>query len=168
MTPLECCREADVIDAVVAQRWPERADPELRAHVAGCAICADVAQVAGALHQDHEAAFAEASHLPAADLIWFRAQARARAEASRQAARPIAIMQALGLAAATGVISLLIGLVAYWVWQRAEWLTIVPTMASFEPVGFDSMGIAVRGVLLAVGLWLILAPVAVYLVAADD
>jgi NhaP-type Na+/H+ and K+/H+ antiporter len=35
-------------------------------------------------------------------------------------------------------------------------------------MGADVMGLAIRGVLLAVGLWLILAPVAVYLVASDD
>jgi hypothetical protein len=30
------------------------------------------------------------------------------------------------------------------------------------------MGVAIRGTLLAIGLWLVLAPVAVYLVASDD
>jgi hypothetical protein len=165
MTPLECTRETDVIDAIVSRRWPERADAELRAHVAACAVCADVADVASALRDENEATLAEAARLPAADVVWFRAQARARTEASRQAARPIAIMQALGLAGATGVISLLIGAVAYWVWQRADWLTMASV---WEPVGIDTMGLAVRGVLLAIGFWLILAPVAVYLVASDD
>ena len=165
MQPLDCCREADVIDAVASQRWPDRADEELRRHVASCVICADVAEVASALREDHDAVCDEAMHLPSADLIWLRSQARARAEATRQAARPIAIMQALGLAGATAVISLLIGAVAYWVWQRADWLTAFP---SYEPVAMDTMGLAVRGVLLAVGLWLILAPVAVYLVASED
>jgi hypothetical protein len=165
MVPLECCRETDVIDAIASQRWPDRAGEELRQHVASCAICADVADVASALREDHELISDEATHLPSADLIWLRAQARARAEATRQAGRPIAIMQALGLAGATAVISLLIGAVAYWVWQRADWLTTLP---SFDPIGMDTMGFAVRGVLLAIGLWLILAPVAVYLVASDD
>ena len=165
MTSIECCREADVIDAVTSQRWPERADAELRAHVAACTICADVAQVAAALVEDRDAALIEAGQLPSADVVWFRAQARARADASREAARPIAIMQALGLAGATGVVSLLIGVVAYWVWQRADWLSTLP---SLEPLDVDVMSFAIRGVLLAIGLWLILAPVAVYLVASDE
>jgi hypothetical protein len=165
MTPLECGREVDVIDAITSRRWPDRADAELREHVATCPICADVAEVAGVLAEDHDAALRESVRLPSADVVWFRAQARARAEASRQAARPIAIMQALGLAGAAGVISLLIGVVAYWVWQRADWLTT----ASVHPaIGAEVMGLAIRGFLLAVGLWLILAPVAVYLVASDD
>jgi hypothetical protein len=164
MTPLDCVRDADLIDAIASRRWPERADAELRAHVAQCAVCADIAAVAVAMHDDRDAAFAEAAHLPSADIVWFRAQSRARADASREAARPIAVMQALGLAGATGIISALIGIVAYWVWQRAEWFSALPSYA----IGFDVMSFAIRGVLLAVGLWLILAPVAVYLVASDD
>jgi hypothetical protein len=165
MTAVECCRESDVIDAITANRWPDRVDAELRLHVAGCAICGDVAEVAAALRHDHEEVLADAAHLPPADLVWFRAQARAKAEALRQAGRPIAIMQALGLAGATGVISVLIGVIAFWVWQRADWIAALPAT---NPVGLDAMGLAVRGVLLAVGLWLVLAPVAVYLVASDD
>jgi hypothetical protein len=165
MTPIECCREADVIDALTSQRWPDRVDAELRAHVAACSICADVLQVAAALAEDRDAALVDAAQLPSADLVWFRAQARARADATREAARPIAIMQALGLAGATGVVSLLIGVVAYWVWQRTDSLATLPTLV---PLGLDAMSLAMRGILLAIGLWLILAPFAVYLVAADE
>lgn len=165
MTPLECRREADVVDAVTSQRWPDRVDDDLRAHVAHCAVCADVAEVASALREDHDTTWVEAARLPSSDVVWFRAQARARAEAARQAARPIAVMQAVGLAGATGVISLLIGVVAYWVWQRADWVTMLPAS---NPLSFDVMGFAMRGVLLAIALWLVLAPVAVYLVASDD
>ena len=165
MTPVECCREVDVIDAVTSRRWPDRADADLRAHVAACAICADVADVASALQDDREAAFAAPLPLLPADVVWFRAQARARAEAARQAARPIAVMQGIGLAVATAVISLLIGVVAVWVWQRADVLVAWPTL---DPFGLDSMSMAIRGVLLAVGLWLVLAPVAVYFAATED
>lgn len=165
MTPLECRREADVMDAIASGRWPDRADGELRAHVASCALCADAAEVASALRIEHDAAWREAASVPPADLMWLRAQARARAEAARQAARPVAIMQALGLACATGVVSLLIGVVAFWVWSRTDWLDALPAADSF---GLDVMGLAMRGTLLAIGFWLVLAPVAVYLAAADD
>ena len=164
MTPPECPREADVIDAIAAHRWPDRVDRELRAHVAACEVCADVADVAVAMTAGYDAALSEAA-LPPAHLVWLRAQARARTAAAREAARPIAVMQALGLASAAGVVSLAIGFVAYWVWARSEWLLAMPTI---DPIGFDSMGFAIRGTLLAIGLWLVLAPVAVYLVASDD
>jgi hypothetical protein len=162
---LDCEHEADVLDAIASHRWPDRVDDELRAHVHGCEICADVLEVAAALSAEHDAAWTETVTLPTSHVVWFRAQARARAEAARQAARPIAIMQALGFACAAAVISGLIGVVAYWVWARADWLTSLPAI-TFVPL--DSMGLAVRGILLAIGLWLILAPVAVYLVASDD
>jgi hypothetical protein len=165
MTLRECLREADVIDAIAARRWPERVGEELRAHVAGCEVCADVAEVAAAMSVDYEAALSESVMLPPSHLVWLRAQARARAAAAREAARPIAVMQALGLASAAAVISLGIGLVAFWVWARSEWLL---TMPSIDPIGLDSMGFAIRGTLLAIGLWLVLAPFAVYLVASDD
>ncbi len=171
MNGLDCLREADVLDAIVSRRWPDRADDDLRVHVATCEVCADVAMVASAIGHDHEAAWSEAVAVPHADVVWFRAQARARAEASRAAARPIAVMQGLGFACATAMISLLIGVVAFWVWTRADRLqsvAVLPSFPAFDLVAFDAMNLAIRGTLIAVGLWLVLAPVAVYLVASDD
>ena len=165
MTPVDCRYETDVVDAIVSCRWPDRADAALRAHVASCSICADVAEVASALHLEHDVAWTDAAAVPPAALVWLRAQGRAKAEAARQAARPIAVMQAIGLASAAAILSLAIGFVAYWVWARADWLLAVPAVDSLN---LATMGFAVRGILLAVGLWLVLAPVAVYLVAADD
>ena len=163
--PIECPREPDVIDAIVSRRWPDRADTELRDHVRACSICADVAEVAAAIGSDHEASWAEAAALPPAHVVWLRAQARARADAARRAARPIAVMQALGFATAAALISVVIGAAAWWVWSRTDLLTALPTIT---PDGVNAMGLAVRGILLAVGLWLVLAPVAVYLVAVDE
>ena len=80
-------------------------------------------------------------------------------------------MQGLGFACATAVISLLIGVVAFWVWTRADRLqsvAVLPSFPAFDLVAFDAMNLAIRGTLIAVGLWLVLAPVAVYLVASDD
>ena len=164
-TAVECVREADVLDAVAAQRWPDRVDPELRAHVAACPCCAEVGDIAAAFATDREAPWSEARLFPSAEVVWFRAQARARADAARAAARPIAIMQALGFACAAGIISALIGAIAVWVWARADSLF---TFRGLEPIPLDAMGLAIRGTLLAIGLWLVLAPVAVYLVASDD
>ena len=75
------------------------------------------------------------------------------------------IMQALGFACAAGIISALIGAIAVWVWARADSLF---TFRGLELLPLDAMGLAIRGTLLAIGLWLVLAPVAVYLVVSDD
>jgi hypothetical protein len=162
---LDCVHEADVLDAIASHRWPDRVDDNLRRHVESCEICADVAEIAGQLSADHDTAWSEAATLPTSHVVWFRAQARARTEAARQAARPIAVMQALGFACAAAMISALIGVVAFWVWTRADWLAAVPTSGLIPA---ESMSLVLRGVLLAIGLWLLLAPVAVYLVASDD
>lgn len=161
---VECAREPDVIDAIASRRWPDRADTELREHVHDCSICADLALVAAAIGEDQEASWSETVALPSAHVVWLRAQARARAEAARQAARPIAVMQALGFATAAALISVVIGAAAWWVWSRTDLLAL-PTI---PPDGMNAMGLAVRGILLAIGLWLVLAPVAVYLAAVDE
>ena len=163
-THIECLREPDVIDAMASRRWPDRVDDELRDHVRACAICSDLAEVASAIGSDQEAAWAEAVVLPPADVMWLRAQARARADAARQAARPIAVMQALGFATAAALISVAIGAAAWWVWSRTDLPTALPTLTP----DLNVMSLAVRGILLAVGFWLVLAPVAVYLAAVDE
>ena len=162
---VECPREPDVVDAIASRRWPDRADAELRDHVRACAICADLATVATAIGSEQEVSWSEAVALPPAHVVWLRAQARARAEAARRAARPIAVMQALGFATAAALMSIFIGAAAWWVWSRTDLLAVLPTIS---PDGVNAMGLAVRGVLLAIGLWLVLAPVAVYLAAVDE
>lgn len=163
--PAECPCEVEVVDAISAGRWPDRIGAPLAAHVASCEGCRDLARVVTALAVERDAAWEESVMLPSADVVWFRAQSRARAEAVRQASHPIAVLQALGFACAAAVISVMIGAVAWWVWTRADWLTALPASA---PLAFDTMGFAVRGTLLAIALWLVLAPVAVYIAAADE
>lgn len=94
----ECAREQDVLDAVAAGRWPGRCDAELKGHVESCAICQDVAAVFEALAVERDAAWEEAAAMPPSSLVWWRAQIRAREEAARAAARPIAVAQAVALA----------------------------------------------------------------------
>ena len=72
---MECEREADVLEAVAFGRWPDHA-ADLVTHVAACAVCADLVDVARALHGDREAACREAP-VPAAGMVWWRATIRA-------------------------------------------------------------------------------------------
>lgn len=92
----ECLREQDVMDAVASGRWPERSDAELRRHVEGCPICQDVATVLPAIAAERDETW-EAVAVPAASVVWWRAQIRAREEAARAVQRPIAITQAVAV-----------------------------------------------------------------------
>ena len=93
---IDCEREQDVMDAVAAGRWPvrpdARLDAELREHIACCPVCGDLAAVLAAVAVERDSAWVE-SAVPPASVVWWRAQIRAREEASRRAARPIVIVQ---------------------------------------------------------------------------
>jgi hypothetical protein len=93
----ECLREQDVMDAVASGRWPDRVDPELQNHVMACAVCRDVADVFAAISSDRDDAWERVS-VPPATIVWWRAQIRAREEATRAAAQPIAVTQAVAVA----------------------------------------------------------------------
>jgi hypothetical protein len=99
MTKKTCSLEAEVVAAVLAERLSD----DLRAHITHCAMCSDVARVATLVHSDFSHAKREAQ-VPTADIVWLRAQIRAREEAARTAARPIVFAQALAIAALIGLL----------------------------------------------------------------
>jgi hypothetical protein len=130
---VDCAHEQDVLDAVAAGRWPERCEAELKAHVAACAVCEDLAQVFAALTEERDAAWEEAAVPPSA-VVWWRAQILAREEAQRAAARPIAIAQGVAVVALVAAAAALLPLAlpsarlaadavadgAAWIGPRAE------------------------------------------------
>ena len=159
MNETDCLHEEDVADAVMSGRWPGGCDAELVAHAASCAICDDVIAVAGALCEDASQACAVA-RIPPAGLMWWRAQLRARHDVAESAGRPITYIQAGAGAVAAGLFFALGGLL--WPWLRAsiEWIDLVSRTAEigrfWVPIG------------LAVGAWLVLAPVLMLIVLSDD
>lgn len=92
MRATECAREQDVLDALAARRWPARCDEDLIAHVARCSVCADMIAVVQPIGEAHEEVW-PSIQVPSASTVWWRAQLRARQEATRRAARPITIVQ---------------------------------------------------------------------------
>ena len=92
MTPLECEFESEVLAAVLQARWPDRADAQLRAHVAACQICSDVAAIAGVIEATREELRAGAV-IPDSGRVWWLAQLRARREAAEAANRPMIAVQ---------------------------------------------------------------------------
>ena len=166
---VECRREADVLEAVAFGRWPDHA-VELAAHVAMCAMCADLAEVALALHDDRETACREAI-VPAAGTVWWRATIRARAEAVRTASRPITVAQGIAGACAVGLTCGFAGIAwrsVQWVDRLGELATRLATrrldLTSASTLAMDHA----LPLVLALAACLVLAPLALYLTLADD
>ena len=154
MRRTECPREQEALDAVASRRWPERADVDLRRHVRTCGLCADLIDVAAALAEDHDRASAEA-RVPPSAVVWWKAQLRARQEAARTAARPIAI--AHGVAGAAAFVVVLA--VAAAIWPR---LPAFPSAPDLTPLATAAWHYAPL-LLLLVLPGLVLAPVAAWL-----
>ena len=166
---LECPREQELLDAVSANRWPERADAGLREHVSACGICSDVVEMAEAFLHERESASTEVQ-VPPATVVWWKAQVRAREEAARLAARPIVLVQAIATMCAAIASILVAPAASAWVRSlitslgAAEWWSL-PSDVSFSWI--LSAAAYTTLPLLAVGIWIVLAPVVVYL-ALDE
>lgn len=147
-----CDREQDVLAAVLGSGLSD----ELRAHTATCVICRDVVRVASLVHEEFDRTQLHAS-VPTAEIVWWRAQMRARQEAARTAARPIVFTQALALAALIGLLVSFLGRLSLGMstWRWTE-LATLPAEIPVLPVA------------LALGAWLVLAPVALYLAFSRD
>lgn len=165
MRTIECTRESDVIDAVTTGRW----DAELQAHVAGCALCGDLAEVTRTLQHEHAQALQEA-RVPASGLVWWRMELRARHEAARAAARPIAMAQAI--AAACGLVLAFALLAAALPWIE-RWLGMPAGVTALVREGALASISAttlqwIVPLALAFIAWLVIAPLAIYLVLSDE
>ena len=170
MKIVDCCREDDVLDALSSGRWPERTDDELRTHVAGCAVCSDVISVASAVLEVRDAEPADIQ-IPSSAVMWWRAQMRARQEAAREAARPINVAQVVGLTSV--VVLAIVALVALSPWfggVLGTWMHDVLGAAAGPTAegGFSLAGWMVPVVILGLGVWLVLAPLAIYFAVSED
>ena len=166
---LQCQFEQELLDAIAARRWPNRAEAQLRGHVAHCGLCSDVAAIAGAFFEDRDCAQAEAV-VPSSSAVWWRAQIRAREEAARVAARPLLIFQALATVVVAIVAIVLAPTASNWIrgsltaFGAAEFWTL-PRDLNFSWI--LSAAAYTTLPLLAVGVSVVLAPVVVYL-ALDE
>ncbi len=95
------------------------------------------------------------ARVPTAEIVWWRAQMRAREEAARTAARPIFFTQAVAIAA---LIGLLVSIVGRLTVPALSWAAF-PAM----PTGLPLLAIAIAAV-----CWLIIAPAALYFAFSRD
>jgi len=88
MKPVPCVHEDDIARAARTGEWTKA----LRAHAAQCAVCSEVALLAGWFAAETQAASREAV-LPGSSHIWWKAELRARQEMAERALRPIAVLE---------------------------------------------------------------------------
>ncbi len=168
----ECAHEREVLDLVLADRWPDRCDPDTVAHAAECAVCGEVVAVALAMREDEarvESAIVAAtphhqSVVPDATLVWWRAQLRAHEDAARKAARPIAMVQGIGIG--IGLVAMISTTRLAWPWIKTYVAGATTGLSDAALRGANASAAAIE----AAPLWitisivaaLIAAPIAVY------
>jgi hypothetical protein len=173
---LSCPCERDVLDLVAIGQWPSRADETLRAHVAACETCAEVASIAAAVRDwANETEAVEPVKVPDASVVWYRAQVRAREDAARRASRPLLVAQLFAVAT--------VALAVFWMGPSLSWspslpdvsgwwaavpdlpgLPSVPEVSTESLARFSWLGWAA---LAALGAWAIVGSIAYLLTAGE-
>ena len=120
------------------------------------------------LREECDAACEEAARIPSAEVLWLRAKIRARGEAAQLAAKPVAIVQALGVACAVGATAGVLGTTVWWLRSWIAWLSSAAAAIATADSSLQIATVASRGILLALAVWLVIAPVAVYLAATEE
>ena len=111
-----------------------------------------------ALAEQIRAEFADTrlhARVPTPEIVWWRAQMRAREEAARTAARPIFFTQALAVAALVGLLVSVVGRLTLPVMSWAA----LPAFTASLPVA---------PIAIAAACWLIVAPAALYFAFSRD
>ena len=119
----------------------------------GCPTCGPLVALAEQIRREFEHTQSHA-RVPTPEIVWWRAQMRAREEAARTAARPIVFTQALAVAA---LIGLLVSVVGRLTLPAMTWPDL-----SLEN-GLPLVPIAIAGV-----CWLVVAPAALYFAFSRD
>ena len=136
--PRPCPREAELLDALGAGFIGE----ELESHIRTCAACGELCLVAGALLDERVQAVTEAA-LPSSGTMLWRMQMRRRQEAQAAARRSLLIGQVVTFAAAVVLVFTLLGGTL-----AGEAVNVIAAIRLSPPL------------LLAVGIWLLAAPIA--------
>jgi len=181
MKPGECEKEILVIEAARSGAW----DPELRAHVAQCEACGDVALAANALNSMRAVDQVEA-RIPDAGLMWWKAQLLSKRAAAERVTRPIRFVEHLSYAC--GILAVVGVCVWQWAAIRGWFASILPAARAHSSAAsslhFDLHGLQslIAGwiqsgavlqrsnlaVILSVGVLLILVAFAAYLTRSEE
>jgi hypothetical protein len=155
----------------MCSQWPAGAESSLRAHVAECAVCQDLVVVVRAVTDDHHAAVQDAP-VPSSAQVWWRAQLRARQEATRAASRPLTVVH--GLAATVGIILVVVlgaatmSTVRGWLPYLADLLAAARMLAAVLPGAATLLSPLGLMAISVVMLSIIAAPFALYFASTDE
>ena len=118
-----------------------------------CPECGPLLALAEQIRREFEHT-QEHARVPTPEIVWWRAQMRAREEAARTAARPIVFTQALAVAALIGLLVSVVGRLTLpaMTWSKLSLQTDLPLVP-----------IAIAAV-----CWLVVAPAALYFAFSRD
>ena len=166
----ECGRADQIVDAIGSNRWPEGVDEELRSHAVACSSCAELVELATALKAD-AAGLVSGATVPTASAMWWRMQARQRAELARVAERPIAVAQMVALASVLGAATASLFVVVVWLGRRVhEGPEPVAVSASLTAALERSLALVQSSLPMAMAVVLsaILLPLVLYFAMVED
>jgi hypothetical protein len=149
MKRMWCEREAEVVRSLRMDSFPA----ELRDHIVKCVVCAEARSAAGVMLQAASQLRVE-DEVPAAGLVWSRAQARRREIGLKRATHPLMVMRVLSV--------VYVVVCAGWA-VRLFWRSVSMDLRSgwdaFEggAVGFGAaMAIVAVAMAMAMGAWYLL------------
>lgn len=119
-----------------------------------CPVCGPLVGLAATVRDDFEQAAREAP-VPTAEIVWWRAQVRAREHAARTVVTPIVLAEGLGMAAAVGLLVAFAGRAAL---PSLAWLSF----------GDGSRDLPLLAMGLAAGCWAVVAPLLLYFAFARE
>src|SRR5688572_29713317 len=111
---------------------------------ADCPQCGPLVALAEQIRHEFEHTQKHA-RVPSPEIVWWRAQMRAREEAARTAARPILFTQALAVAALVGLLISVAGRLTVPIWSWTD----IPSLPASLPFPLIALVIA---------CWLVLTP----------
>jgi hypothetical protein len=152
-----CTHEAEIKQHIQQGRWPDACDPELRAHVAACAACAETVQFAQ-LFQTARAESMLRAPLDSAGPLWWRAQLRRRNAALESIVKPIRTAQIF--AAAICLIAT-IGFLVFQLRSGNSWLSNLRQLWPFA----STTGWSLTLLISSVGLLTVVAVAALFFAA---
>lgn len=126
--------------------------------------------VADALAREAALAGSEA-HPPSSGIVWWRAQMRARQEATQLAEKPITIVHALAIAAGVGLMLSVFGYAVAGVKDSAGWLSNVAQSLTAAAGSLPTLSLTspwVMATLTAAVVSAVVASIAAYVIFADE